>query len=155
VRRRRHNASCGGFAVKEEAAGRDLAPPGRLITMKEVPGRIARNTGNRCPMAKPFHELWRAMENWRHHIEAGEPPALCRFERMCRPERRFSGCPDEETLCGLGDGQLYRAHLRRWLCIWLHVRIRRCPGCLAHMAALASAIPQVAEDREPDKLLRD
>ena len=143
VHRRRINASCGGLAVKEEAAGRGLAPPGRLITMKEMPGRVARNTGNRCPMAKPFHELWRAMENWRHHIEAGEPSASCRFEQMRRPERRFSGCPDEETLPILpvrnrywrgstGSIGPWSCRRRQWACTTYVIKGREIPAMLFH-----------------------
>ena len=96
-------------------------------------------------MPKPFHEAWEAMEARRRQVIARELPPAFRFEHAHGAERRYEGCPDEEALCGWVDGQLCRSNLRRWLRVWLHMRIRRWRDCQAAIAALAHAITCVAK----------
>ena len=123
---------------------------GHVPVMEEYLAEVPSTTGRRCPMAKPFHALWKAMEDWRRHVEAGGHSAPCRAEPVYRPERRLTGCPDEEALCGWVDGQLCRSNPRRWLRVWLHVRIRRCRRCLAESMALQRAITSGTEGEDPD-----
>lgn len=93
-------------------------------------------------MAKPFHELWKAMEEGRRGGEADEVSPSCRFQHCHEAGRHCRGCPDEESLCGWADGQLFRSNLWRWLRVWLHIRIRRCRHCLAEIAALRRIAPK-------------
>jgi hypothetical protein len=124
---------------------------GHIPFMEEYLAEVPQTTGSRCLMAKPFNELWKAMEKWRRRVESGGPPGSYRLEPACRSERRFVGCPDEEALCGWVDGQLYRSNPRRWLRVWLHVRIRRCQKCLTGIMALQSAITSGSEVEDPDR----
>jgi hypothetical protein len=105
-------------------------------------------------MAKPFHEAWEAMEARRRQVDAGELPPAIRFEHAHWAGRRAEGCPDDEVLCGWVDGQLRRSNLRRWLRVWVHMRIRRCRTCRAEIAALARAMPPAAEAEGHDRTSR-
>jgi hypothetical protein len=102
-------------------------------------------------MAKPFHEAWEAMEARRRQVDAGELPPAFRFEHTQRADRQARGCPDEEALCGWVDGQLCRSNLRRWLRVWLHLRIRRCRNCLAETATLDRVVFPAAETAGRDR----
>jgi hypothetical protein len=105
-------------------------------------------------MAKPFHEAWEAMEARRRQVDAGEVPPAFRCEHAHGADRRSEGCPDEEALCGWVDGQLCRSNLRRWLRVWLHIRIRCCRNCLADIEALAHAMPPAAKAESHDRTSR-
>ena len=103
-------------------------------------------------MAKPFHELWKAMEEWRRGDEAGEVSPPHRFQRRYGVGRRRRGCPDEESLCGWTDGWLFRSNPRHWLRVWLHVRVRRCRSCLAEITALRRAF---SRERAPGRTVSE
>jgi hypothetical protein len=51
-------------------------------------------------MRRPFDELLRAMEQRRRQVEEGQMPVMHAPELGWQAERRPSGCPDEEALCG-------------------------------------------------------
>lgn len=93
-------------------------------------------------MRKSFNELFAEMQERQRQVEQGqEPPdAALTLERTRQELRRTMGCPDEEALSGLADGQLRRTNLRRWFQVWRHVYLRRCQHCREAVKELGTAV---------------
>lgn len=98
-----------------------------------------------------FKEFFEGMKEKQKQLKEGNAPLDDALELLSQELRRDMGCPDGEELCGLVDGRLREKKFRRWLDVWHHEQIARCPSCERDIKDLEAILPPT-ESAEPTTL---
>ena len=102
-------------------------------------------------MRKTFEKLFENMPERRNLLEEGDVSPDYALELLRQEILRERGCPDDEELCGLVDGQLKEKNFRRYIEVWRHVQIEHCDSCERNIKNIETIIPS-AMSTEPTTL---